>query len=401
MADNFTYGMSRETCWAGLLRNPFVDESIGCQADYNLVSRNITHMKLNARTFLRRLEPSAPFFLYVGFGDVHRCREGAPEGAFCEKYGAPGWPAGAISDWKPHLYNLTEVVVPPYLPNTTVVRADLAALYTAWSRLDQGVGLLLGEITSVGAANTTLVVFFSDNGPPFPSAKTNLAFEQGQRSPLLISSPLHATHGRRSGHVVSSLDFMPTILAWTHLSSAYPSTATAGGRPAVLTGSSLLGLLDDAAAARNGGKRASAFGSHQFHSLYAYYPTRSLRTPKYRLVHNLAYQLNFPILEDVFVTQTWRDIEAAGEAGQATGWVYNYSTYMRRPEWQLFNVLADPLCLHDLADDSSLATTLASLQEELRQWRKQTHDPWLACNPADPTTPAEPWTHTHSEVCSF
>ena len=105
LSDNFTYGMSHEACWAGLVRNPFVDESIGCHADYNLVSRNITHMKLNARSFLRQLEPSAPFFLYVGFGDVHRCREGGPAGAFCEKFGAPGWPAGAIADWKPQVYS--------------------------------------------------------------------------------------------------------------------------------------------------------------------------------------------------------------------------------------------------------------------------------------------------------
>lgn len=393
--------MSHEACWAGLVRNPFVDESIGCHADYNLVSRNITHMKLNARTFLRQLEPSAPFFLYVGFGDVHRCREGGPAGAFCEKFGAPGWPAGAIADWKPQVYSPAEVEVPPYLPNTSSVRTDLAALYTAWGRLDQGVGLLLGEVAAAGAADTTLVFFFSDNGAPFPSAKTNLAYEQGQRSPLLISSPDQASHGRRSRHIVSSLDFMPTILAWTGLGSAYPSTATAGGRPASLTGSSLLGLLDsDAAREGADSPRPMAFGSHQFHSLYAYYPTRSLRTATHRLVHNIAYRGNFPILEDVFNTQTWRDIQAAGEAGNATGWVYNYTDYMHRPEWQLFDVVADPLCLGNLADDPAFASTLASMQEELRRWRERTHDPWLACNPTNPS-PAGPWTHAHSEICSF
>ena len=45
------------------------------------------------------------------------------------------------------------------------------------------------------------------------------------------------------------------------------------------------------------------------------------------------------------------DIARAGEAGEPfpLGGVYNYSAYMRRPEWQLFDVRADPLCQRDLA----------------------------------------------------
>ena len=395
---NFTYGTSRETCWAGLVTNPYIDESPNdCRADYNLVSRNITHMKLNARTFLRSVEPSAPFFLYVGFGDVHRCREGEAAGAFCEKFGDRHWPGGTIADWVPQIYPAAEVLVPPFLPDTPTVRTDLAAQYTAMNRMDQGVGLILGEVGAAGAANTTLTVFFSDNGIPFPSGKTNLAYEQGQRSPLLISSPLQATRGRRSPLVVSALDIMPTILAWATLS--YPASATAGGKPASLTGASLLGFLDDDDSAANVW-RGSAYGSHQFHSLYAYYPVRSLRTASHRLVHNLAFDLTFPILEDVYGTSTWRAIEAAGEAGTPTGWVYNYSTYLRRPEWQLCDVQADPLCLCNLAQDAGARPILAALQHDLHEWRRRTHDPWLACNPSAPH-PGATWTESHSEVCSF
>lgn len=175
---NFTYGLSHEHCWAGAVNNRYIDGPTGCAKEYNLVARNITYMKLNARTFLRDLEPHAPFFLYVGFGDVHRCREGSAIGAFCENYGAPGWSEGAIPDWTPTRYPSKSVAVPAFLPDTSAVRSDLSGLYTAWSRLDQGVGLLMEEVAAVGAANTTLSIFFSDNGTPFPSGKTNLFTEQ-------------------------------------------------------------------------------------------------------------------------------------------------------------------------------------------------------------------------------
>ena len=150
---NFTYGMTREHCWAGALANRFIDGSMDCKADYNSVTRNITNMKLNARRFLNDIEPSAPFLLYVGFGDVHRCTYSGTIGEFCEHYGAPGWP-DLIPDWVPQAYLPSEVVVPPFLPDTDAVRSDLVGQYVAWGRLDQGVGLLLKEVRWRRGAHT-------------------------------------------------------------------------------------------------------------------------------------------------------------------------------------------------------------------------------------------------------
>jgi N-sulfoglucosamine sulfohydrolase len=170
--------------------------------------------------------------LYVGWGDVHRCGFDSAIGSFCEHYGAGG-KFGTLADWpSPHQYTPAEVVVPPFLPDNALVRADLAGQYTAWTRLDAGVGVILREVAAAGAADTTLTIFFSDNGIPFPSGKTNL-LEQGQHEPLLIARP-GTTDGHRSSQVVSSLDLAPTMLQWANVH--YPSHATAGGHPAVLTG---------------------------------------------------------------------------------------------------------------------------------------------------------------------
>ena len=45
-------------------------------------------MKLNARSFAREIE-DAPFFLYVGFADCHRCDFEGANGSFCERYPRP------------------------------------------------------------------------------------------------------------------------------------------------------------------------------------------------------------------------------------------------------------------------------------------------------------------------
>ena len=186
------------------------------------------------------------------------------------------------------------------------------------------------------------------------------------------------------------------MLQWAGLT--YPASARAGGRQSILTGSSLLPLLDANAEPWKG----TAFGSHQFHSLYAYYPSRSLVDGDHLLVHNLAPNLRFPILEDVEETTMWKAIEAASAAGNATGWVYDLSSYTHRPEWQLFDVAADPLCLHNLAAKSGHphGPTLRRMQQQLRAWQVATFDPWAECRTtSSPGSGA--WAETHSAVCSF
>jgi arylsulfatase A-like enzyme len=132
---------------------------------------------------------------------------------------------------------------------------------------------MLGELRAARKEANTLVFFFSDNGIPFPSGKTNLYTQQvrplrnattdaahprrgsvparcgpgamlftarespaglqGMGEPLIVRLPSGGA-ARRSAHIVSSLDFAPTILAWAGL--VYPPTATASGQPVVLTG---------------------------------------------------------------------------------------------------------------------------------------------------------------------
>ncbi|XP_004946339.2 N-sulphoglucosamine sulphohydrolase isoform X3 [Gallus gallus] len=154
------------------------------------VGRNITRIKVLVRRFLQS-QDVRPFFLYVAFHDPHRCGHSQPQyGAFCEKFGNGESGMGWIPDWKPQLYRPEDVQVPHFVPDTPAARADLAAQYTTIGRMDQGIGLVLEELRRAGVLNSTLVIYTSDNGIPFPSGRTNL-YWSGTAEPLLLSSPEH------------------------------------------------------------------------------------------------------------------------------------------------------------------------------------------------------------------
>ena len=76
---------------------------------------------------------------------------------------------------------------------------------------------------------------------------------------------------------------------------------------------------------------------------------------------------------------------ADGESGKPTGWIYDYNKYMKRPEWELYDLEADPLSLHNQASNTEkYGEIFSDLQNSLNEWRQVTNDPWFDCN--KPTT---------------
>ncbi|XP_076841188.1 N-sulfoglucosamine sulfohydrolase [Brachyhypopomus gauderio] len=348
------------------------------------VGRNITRIKLLVRKFLQERTAEAagagrgdgeaqPFFLYVAFHDPHRCGHSQPQyGAFCEKFGNGESGMGRIPDWEPQYYTPDQVEVPYFVPDTPLARADIAAQYTTVSRLDQGIGLVLQELRDAGFENDTLVIYSSDNGIPFPNGRTNL-YGSGVAEPMLVSSPEHRQRwGQTSQAYVSLLDLTPTILDW--FSVPYPSYSLSGGARVQLTGRSLLPALVSEPA------WDTAFGSQSLHEATMYYPMRSVRLGRYRLLHNLHYRMAFPIDQDLYVSPTFQDLLNRTVAGKPTHWFKTLAAYYYRPRWELFDTLADPGEEHNLADDPAMRPVLENLRDRLRKWQWFTQDPWV-CAP--------------------
>jgi arylsulfatase A-like enzyme len=88
--------------------------------------------------------------------------------------------------------------------------------YAQVASIDWNVGRLLAAIDAAGEANDTIVVFTSDHGEMFGAhgrRAKNIFYEEACCVPLLMRWPQHIAAGSRSAACVSTVDLMPTLLA--------------------------------------------------------------------------------------------------------------------------------------------------------------------------------------------
>ena len=306
--------------------------------------RNPVAMAEKSRKFIADCD-GKPFFLLVGFTDPHRAAKGF---ANDEKY-----PAG-VPD-KP--FDPAALPVPYHLPDQPDVRADLADYYQSVTRMDDGVGRVLKVLDDTKTAGNTLVIFVSDNGIPFPGAKTTL-YDAGIRLPFIVRKP-----GQKPGVVCEAMasftDVAPTVLDWAGVKP-----------PAALKGRSLLPVLEQEKPAG----WDTVYASHQFHEVTMYYPMRAVRTRTHKLIRNLAPPLEYPSASDLWNSATWQGILKRGDTMMGSRSV---AAFLHRPAEELYDLSADPNELVNLAADPKAAGVLADLRAKLHGWRTATADPWL------------------------
>ena len=324
---------------------------------YNLnqVGRNITRMKeIISEFFSLAKTKGKPFFLYIGIHDPHRGGSQAAiaeYGQFFEKWGDGSPGMGKIPDWTPTDYSPDDVEVPYFLPNTSATRSDLAAFYRTISRYDQGIGLFLQLLKENGFDENTLIILTSDNGIPFPNAKTTL-YDPGMGEPLLISNPLAKQRWNQTTEAMSShTDLVPTILDWFGLPK--PSY-TINGKKVVLQGESLLPVTEKEPSTGYD----TALSSHNLHEVTMYYPMRVIRNKHYKLIHNLNYKMPYPMAEDIYYSPSFRDIVNRSMAGSPLPWFKTLEEYYYRDQWELFDLNNDPEELKNIAYDPAYQSTL-------------------------------------------
>lgn len=305
--------------------------------------REVNHHAQLAREFLKD-SGQKPFFLIVAYNDPHRAKQGFGNEPFA-------------NDPREVKYDPKAVVVPYHLPDCEAVRKDLAEYYQSVTRMDRGVGLILETLRAAGVADETLIIFISDNGIPFPGAKTTL-YNAGINLPLIIAGP-GLPQGRTNHALVSYIDLTPTILDWTKTP----------GPSYKLYGKTLLPIV----AADNPPGREAVFGSHQFHEITMEYPMRTIVTSKYKLIVNLDPAKEYPHASDLWGSPSWQHVRRTGEKMMGQRPV---ASYLHRPKEELYDLTSDPNELKNLATDPAQASTLRSLRERLRAWQQETNDPW-------------------------
>ena len=147
-----------------------------------------------------------PFFHHVNCGDPHH-----------PLIGAKG-PDDLADGDAPSRYIKPEEVteVPGFLEDLPEVRREMAQYYTNVRRLDDCIGAVLTALDESGQRDHTLVMFHGgDHGMAWAFAKSNV-YENSSRAGLLLRWPGVITPGRvDTDHLVSTLDFTPTLLEAT------------------------------------------------------------------------------------------------------------------------------------------------------------------------------------------
>ncbi len=285
---------------------------------------------------LRDRDKDKPFFIWAAHLDPHRA-----------------YRPGAIDP--PH--QRTDVRVPAFLPDTPVVREDLALYYDEIGRFDQHIGQTLAEIDRQGIADNTFVLVISDNGRPFPYCKT-MVHVPGVRTPFIVRWPSKVKAGVTTKSVVSTLDIAPTVLA---LAGLPPLDS--------FQGVSLKKLLTSDP---HDQPRKFAFAEHNWHDYQAF--ERAVHSQRYCYVRNWLPNLPGTPPADAVNSITMDEMKRLRQSGKANPIHESTSFATPRPEEFLFDVQSDPQCLTNLAGKPKYQRPLEEMRDALSNWQSQTND---------------------------
>jgi arylsulfatase A-like enzyme len=116
------------------------------------------------------------------------------------------------------IHNPARVTIPPYYPDTPIVRKTVARFHDCVSAMDKEVGDILKQLEKDGLSENTIVFFFSDHGSGMPRHKRAL-LDSGMHVPLLIRFPekwkkyAPCKPGSTTDRMVAFVDFASTVLS--------------------------------------------------------------------------------------------------------------------------------------------------------------------------------------------
>ena len=299
-----------------------------------------------------RADPKQPFFSVFNLEITHESRI---------------FPSSPARKGKPLVTNLADLKVPPYYPDTPVVREELARMYDNIADMDGQVGEILKQLEDDGLAENTVVFYWSDHGDGVPRAKRSL-YDSGLRVPLMIRWPktLASGSGAAPGSVrdelVSFIDLAPTVLAL----AGVPIPTHLQGR--ALVGPHAAPAPDLVFAARD-------------RMDIEYDMMRSVRDRRFLYIRNFAPELPYAghitYRNQSAIMQEWFRLQAERKlTGPAALWMRT-----QRPAEELYDTIDDPHQIRDLSADPKHGAALVRLRSALTEWMGRTGDQGLVNEP--------------------
>lgn len=261
--------------------------------------------------------------------------------------------------WGPNEFSGTHdpdtLEVPHYLADEPGTRRDLAQYYDEVFRFDHHIGQALDELEAQGALDNTVVLVMSDNGRPFPHSKTRLT-DRGVKTPFILRWPECVSEPATSEALVSVIDIAPTVL---ELAGIAPKDS--------FQGHSFASVI------RNPEKsfRNHVFAEHNWHDYEAH--ERMARKGPYLYIRNARPELPQLGPADSIGSPSHADLVERRKAGRLSA-IQADLFRSPRPFEELYDCVADPEQLVNLASVPEYQNVLGELRHAMDLWMEQTAD---------------------------
>lgn len=251
----------------------------------------------------------------------------------------------------PQVVDRETVPVPPYYPDISLVREEIAHHYDCLLYTDKIVGEIVAGLKRDGFYENTVIFLFSDHGYKLHRHKQYL-YEGGIHMPCMVAGP-DIPSGKIRKDLVSGIDIAPASLAVAGLPI-----------PDVMEGRNFL--------AADHQERPFLIAARD-RCDYTYERIRAVVTPRYKYLKNYLTDRPFmnPSYKDPWpVSQELRRIMAAGEMN-ATQLLFFGET---KPAEELYDLSNDPHEIRNLATDPKYRDTLEKHRALLDAWITETKD---------------------------
>ncbi|MEL6254400.1 MAG: sulfatase [Bacteroidota bacterium] len=251
----------------------------------------------------------------------------------------------------------SKIELPPYFPDSDIVRKDIAKHYDNISAMDAIVGDILNKLERDGLAENTIIIWTTDHGDCLPRSKREL-YDSGLKVPMIVYLPEKwRNEGYQSGGIDSSLvsfiDLAPSIL---NMAQA-PVPDFIEGQNFLSTNSSRSYILAARDRIDEIPDRQRAIRDKRFKYIRSWHPDQEGG-------HPLAFRDNLDIMRELWNIK---------EEGQLTP---DQSLWFEAPgKERLFDTWNDPFELKDLSQDTAYQNELNRLRVTLDTYLS-THKDW-------------------------
>lgn len=285
------------------------------------------------------LKNHQPFYAQINFSETHRA------------YTAPKKADPA------------QVEIPPYYPDHPVTREDWAKYLDEASEVDRKIGRVLAALAADGLAESTIIVFFGDNGQSHIRGK-QFCYEEGLLVPLIIRWPKgvpalsNFPPGSVDPRLLHGIDLAPTMLA-----------LAGAPKPPKMQGQIFLGE-------RREPDREYVFG-HRDRCDMTVMRLRTVRDDRFRYLRNFTPWVPFLAFNEYKGKQypVWNLLPQLHAQGRLTP-VQDVLCQPTMPEEELYDLQTDPWEIHNLvrSEQPEHQARLRKLRAVLEKWIVETDD---------------------------